>query len=80
VARARKKEEPLQQGDLRRVTIRMPADLHAALLRRREETGQPLNDLLVEAAARLVGMPVPQIQKGIPGPKPGQKKGGGRAE
>lgn len=62
-----------QQSAIRRVTIRMPHDIHAALLRRREETGQSLNDLLVEAAATLVGMPVPKIQKGIPGRKPGRK-------
>jgi hypothetical protein len=55
----------------------MPHDLHAALLRQREETGQSLNDLLVEATAKLVGMPVPNIQKGIPGRKPrrGVKRG-----
>jgi hypothetical protein len=63
-------------GATRRVTIRVPQDLHAALLRKREETGQSLNDLLIEAAAGLVGMPVPQIQKGIPGPKPGRGKRG----
>jgi hypothetical protein len=67
---ARKKETP--QIGMRRVTIRMPHELHAALLRRREETGQSLNDLVVEATAKLVGKPVPQIQKGIPGRKPGR--------
>jgi hypothetical protein len=48
----------------------MPPDLHAALLRRREESGESVNDLLVEATARLLGLPVPEIQKGIPGRKP----------
>jgi hypothetical protein len=68
----RKEQEP--QGRITRVTIRMPADLHEALLRRREESGQSLNDLLIGAAAKLLGMPVPEIPKGIPGRKP--RKGG----
>jgi hypothetical protein len=68
----RKEQEP--QGRISRVTIRMPADLHSALLLRREETGHSLNDLLIEAAARLLGLPVPEIPKGLPGPKP--RKGG----
>jgi hypothetical protein len=74
---ARKKKEVPQSG-VRRVTIRMPRNLHAALLRRREESGHSLNDLLVEATAKLVGMPVPEIQKGIPGRKPG--RGGKRGQ
>jgi hypothetical protein len=57
--------------ELKRVTIRMPHDLHVALLRRREETGRSLNDLLIEAAAHLVGVPVPPMPKGIPGRRPG---------
>jgi hypothetical protein len=57
-------------ADLKRVTIRMPYDLHAALIRRREETGRSLNDLMVEATARLVGVSVPQLAKGVPGPRP----------
>lgn len=56
------------------MTIRMPADLHSALLQRREESGHSLNDLLIEAAAKLLGLPVPEIPKGLPGPKP--RKGG----
>jgi hypothetical protein len=68
----RKEREP--EGRIRRVTVRMPADIHAALLRRREETGQSLNDLLIEASARFVGLPVPAIPKGVPGPKPERKK------
>jgi predicted HicB family RNase H-like nuclease len=56
--------------ETKRVTIRVPSVLHDALWRRREETGQSLNDLLIEAAAKLVGMPVPEVPKGIPGPKP----------
>jgi hypothetical protein len=67
---ARKREPP--QSGVRRVTIRMPPDLHAALLRRREESGESLNDMLVEATARLLGLPIPAIQKGIPGRKPGR--------
>ena len=54
------------------VADRMPHDLHGALLRRQEETGQSLNDLLIEAAARLVGVPVPPMPKGIPGRRPGK--------
>jgi hypothetical protein len=52
----------------------MPADLHLALLHRREQTGHSLNHLLIEAAAKLLGIPVPEIPKGIPGRKP--RKGG----
>jgi hypothetical protein len=68
---ARKKESA--PSGLRRVTIRMPHDLHAALLQRREESGESLNDLLVRATAKLLGIPVPEIQKGIPGRKPGRE-------
>jgi hypothetical protein len=71
VARRKKQET---EGGITRVTIRMPADLHSALLQRREESGHSLNDLLIEAAAKLLGLPVPEIQKGVPGPKP-QKSG-----
>jgi hypothetical protein len=48
----------------------MPTDIHEALLSRREEAGQSLNDLLIEAAAKLLGVAVPEIPKGIPGRKP----------
>jgi hypothetical protein len=66
----RKRQEA--EGGITRVTIRMPTALHATLLARREETGQSLNDLLIEAAAHLLGVPVPAMTKGIPGPKPGK--------
>jgi len=65
-----KRNEQEPKGRITRVTIRMPVDLHAALLQRREASGQSLNDLLIEAAAKLVGVPVPEIPKRIPGPKP----------
>ena len=68
----RKESEP--KGVITRVTIRMPAHLHSALRQRRVETGHSLNDLLIEAAAKLLGIPVPEIPKGIPGRKP--RKGG----
>lgn len=68
----RKEREP--EGRITRVTIRMPADLHAALLQQREQSGQSLNDLLIEAAAKLLGIPVPAIPKGIPGRKPGKQR------
>ncbi|HKB38588.1 MAG TPA: hypothetical protein VKD72_19245 [Gemmataceae bacterium] len=67
---SKKKEAP--KSGIRRVTIRMPSDLHKALLRRRDETDESLNDMLVAATARLLGLPVPEIQKGIPGRKPGR--------
>ena len=67
---ARKKSAQESEEGVKRVTIRIPLALHDALWDRREQTGQSLNDLLIEAAAKLVGMPVPQIEKGIPGPKP----------
>ena len=51
------------------LVVRLRVD-DAALMQRREETGQSLNDLLVEAAAQFVGMGVPAIKKGIPGRKP----------
>jgi hypothetical protein len=79
IAVAKQKGEQAPQSALKRVTIRVPQDIHDALMRRREETGQSLNDLLVEAAAKFVGMPVPKIPKGIPGRKPGNK-GRGRAK
>jgi len=69
---ARKKDA--QESAMRRITIRMPHEIHAALLERREVTGQSLNDMLVAAAARLVGISTPRIQKGIPGRKPGRKE------
>jgi hypothetical protein len=69
---AKRKVAQESMEELKRVTIRMPHDLHGALLRRREETGQSLNDLLIEAAARLVGVPVPPMPKGIPGRRPGK--------
>jgi hypothetical protein len=69
---SKKQQEP--EAALKRVTIRMPADLHSALLQRREETGHSLNDLLIEAAAKLLGLPVPELPKAIPGRKP--QKGG----
>lgn len=56
--------------DLTRVTARIPRSLHDALARRRDETGKSQNDLLVEAIARFLDVPVPMIAKGIPGPKP----------
>jgi hypothetical protein len=71
---AKKKEAP--QRGVKRVTVRMPHDLHAALLRRRKEAGHSLNDLLVEATAKLLGLPVPEIPKGIPGRKPGHGRMG----
>lgn len=67
---AKRKAAEAPEAEFKRVTIRIPPALHDALWKRREETGQSLNDLLIEAAAKLVGMPVPQIEKGIPGPKP----------
>lgn len=66
---ARKKGVSTVSG-IRRVSIRMPTPIHEALLQRREETGQSLNDLVIEAAAKLLGVPVPAVPKGIPGPKP----------
>jgi hypothetical protein len=74
---AKKKAEP--RGSIRRVTIRLPSDLHEELLHRRDETGESLNDMLVEATARLLGLPVPEIQKGIPGRKPRRGSAGGKA-
>jgi hypothetical protein len=73
-----RKEEPPQSG-MRRVTIRMPHGLHDALLRRRDETRQSLNDMLIEAAAMFLGLPVPQVRKGIPGRKPRRGETGGKA-
>lgn len=64
-----KKEVP--ENRIRRVTIRMPGHLHEALLNRRDETGESVNDMLVVATACLLGLPVPTIRKGIPGRKPG---------
>jgi hypothetical protein len=55
----------------------MPTSLHEALLHRRKERRKSLNDLLIEAVAKLLRIPVPQIQKGIPGRKPAGKKKGG---
>ena len=63
-----------KMDELRRVTIRIPANLYDALWRYREQSGQSLNDLLIEAIANLVGTPVPQVKKGVPGPKPNRKK------
>jgi hypothetical protein len=63
-----------KMDEVKRVTIRIPADLYNALWRHRERTHQSLNDLLIEAIANLVGTPVPQVRKGIPGPKPKRKK------
>lgn len=74
-----KEKEPRAEGEVTRVTIRMPAELHAALLKRREGTGHSLNDLLVEAAARLLGVPVPEMPKGIPGRRPGKRPKGKRS-
>lgn len=62
--------EPGNQQEVVRVTIRVPAALHRALWDKRQQTGQSLNDILIEAAATLLGIPVPTLQKGIPGPKP----------
>ena len=59
--------------------MRIPGDMHAALLRKREETGKSLNDLLIEGVALLLGMSV-KIQKGIPGRKPGQGNKGEKRE
>ena len=68
---AKRKVAQESMEELKRVTIRMTNDLHGRS-RRREETGQSLNDLLIEAAARLVGVPVPPLPKGIPGRRPGK--------
>jgi hypothetical protein len=73
---ARRKGQEPERG-ITRVTIRMPSDLHSALLQRREETGHSLNDLLIEASAKLLGLPVLTLPKGVPGPKPGRKKKSG---
>jgi hypothetical protein len=72
---AGKRDEP--DRAIRRATIRMPTDLPAALMQRREETGQSLNDLLVEAAAQYVGIGALPIKKGIPGRKPARGANGG---
>lgn len=59
--------------ELMRVTVRVPKALHDALAQRRHETGKSQNDLLIEAIARFLEVPVPSIAKGIPGPKPRRK-------
>ena len=41
--------------EMRRVTIRLPMALHEALLTHREQSGKSLNDILIEAIAKLVG-------------------------
>ena len=71
---ANKGEGKIPTGGMTRVTIRMPSSLHEALLQRREQTAQSLNDLLIEAAAQLLGLPVPHFPKRIPGRKPTRGK------
>jgi Ribbon-helix-helix protein, copG family len=60
-------------GQIKRITIRIPADMHDALSKHRDMTRKSLNDILIEAIAQLLGRPAPQLAKGIPGPKPKQK-------
>lgn len=69
-----KKKDKNPESGITRVTIRMPSDLHSVLLQRREETGNSLNDLLIEATAKFLGIPVPEMPKGIPGRKPRKPK------
>jgi hypothetical protein len=65
-------QEPADET--RRVTIRLPAALHEALLTHRNRVGKSLNDILIDAIAKLVGVRAPQLKKGIPGPKPKKRK------
>ena len=58
-----------RQQEVKQIAVRLPKVLHDALWQRRLETGQSLNDLLIEAAAKFVGIPVPPLVKGVPGPK-----------
>lgn len=62
------------ESELMRVTIRIPKCLHDRLTRRRDETGKSQNDLVLEAIAKFLDVPVPTIAKGIPGPKPRQRR------
>jgi hypothetical protein len=68
----KKKGAPAKTGPVQ-ASIRIPRELHDALCKRREQTGKSLNDLLIEAAANFVGIPVPALPKGIPGRKPRKK-------
>ena len=61
-------------SEVARIVVRLPKVLHEALWQRRLETGQSLNDLLIEAAAKFVEIPVPRLVKGVPGPKRQQRK------
>lgn len=65
-----KGEGAAEQVRLVRVTLRLPASLHDQLSNKRGVSGPSVNDLIVEAVAKYLGVPVPEVSKRLPGRKP----------